>query len=240
MRFAVLGLALVLADVARGVAAPAPVDLQLVLAIDVSSSVDYNEFGLEIDGYVQAFRDPRVVRAIQAGPLGKIAVTMVQWAGQYHQKVAVDWLEVSDVATAERLATAIYESPRLMEGATALGEAVIFSIPLFDQAPFVGRRQAIDVSGDGMSNEGRPASVARDQAARRGITINGLAIINEEPNLEDHYRQFLITGPNAFVVVAKDFESFAEAIVTKLIREITGELVSDSDLPYPRSLSDLK
>ncbi|MBM3600988.1 MAG: DUF1194 domain-containing protein [Alphaproteobacteria bacterium] len=230
---ACLVLALLCVATTRGAAAQTPVDLQLILAVDVSSSVDYKEFNLEIDGYVQAFRDPRVVKAIQAGPLGRIAVAMVQWSGQYQQKVAIDWLEVSSTATAERLATAIFESPRLMEGATALGEAVMFSLPLFDQGPFRGRRLAIDVSGDGMSNEGRPASVGRDEAAKRGVTINGLAIVNEEPFLEEHYRHFLITGPAAFVVVAKNFNDFADAILSKLIREITGELVSDADLPYP-------
>lgn len=213
--------------------AQAPVDLQLVLAIDVSSSVDYREFNLEVEGYIQAFRHPDVLRAIQAGPHGRIAVTLMQWAGRYQQRVAVDWTVVGNAAEAERMAGEIVEMPRLFEGATALGEAVLYAVELFDKAPGPAPRRAIDVSGDGMSNEGRIASFGRDSAARRGITINGLAIVNEEKDLEEFYRQFLITGPAAFVMVARSFESFADAIVRKLIREITGELVSEADPAYP-------
>jgi hypothetical protein len=173
-----------------------------------------------------------VLRAIQAGPRGRIAVTVMQWAGRYQQRVAVDWAVIGSAADAERMADDIANMPRLFEGATALGEAVLHAIELFDTAPGPSSRRAIDVSGDGMSNEGRVASFARDSAARRGITINGLAIVNDEKDLEEFYRQFLITGPAAFVIVARDFENFADAILRKLIREITGELVSESDPAY--------
>jgi hypothetical protein len=223
--------------VVRPVSAQVPVDLQLVLAIDVSSSVDFREFSLEIEGYAQAFRHPDVQRAIRAGPTGRIAVIMVQWAGRNQQKVAIDWTIVGDSASADRFAAEIMDTPRLIEGATALGEAVLYAVNLFDEAPFPAPRRAIDVSGDGMNNEGQIVSVARDAAAGRGITINGLAIINEEKDLESHYREFLITGPNAFVIVARDFESFTEAVVKKLIREITGELVSEVDPAYPDRVS---
>lgn len=210
-----------------------PVDLHLVLAIDVSSSIDYREFNLEVDGYTQAFRHPDVLRAIQSGPHGRIAVTVMQWAGRYQQRVATDWTVIGGAAEADRMASEFTNMPRLFEGATALGEAVLFAIDLFDKAPGPAPRRIIDVSGDGMSNEGQVASFGRDTAARRGITINGLAIVNEEKDLEEFYRQFLITGPAAFVMVARDFESFAEAIVRKLVREITGELVSESEPSYP-------
>jgi len=225
-------IALILCIFWRPAWAQQPVDLQLILAVDVSASIDFNEFNLEVEGYVRAFRHPDVLRAIQAGPMGKIAVTLVQWAGRFQQRTAIEWVEVGDAASAARLADEIAEMPRFFEGATALGEAVWFAVPLFEQSPHQGRRRVIDVSGDGMSNEGRIASQARDEAARWGITINGLAIVNEEPHLESFYRQFLITGPSAFVIVARDFSAFAEAILAKLIREITGELVSEEKRPY--------
>lgn len=201
------------------------VDLQLVLAVDASGSVNQVRFELQKQGYVAAFRNERVVKAIQSGAAGAIAVTMVQWTGPWLQALAVPWSLVKDRASADAFAAVVEASPRrLFGGGTSISGAIDHGATLFASCPFTGGRKVIDVSGDGANNRGRPSSDARDQAVADGITINGLPILEIEPFLDQHYRSEVIGGVNAFLVVAATFAEFADAILKKLITEIAGEL----------------
>src|SRR5215467_129148 len=197
------------------------VDLQLVLAVDASGSVDQRRFGLQMLVYVAAFRDPRVLYAIQAGATQAIAVTMVQWTGPALQIQVLPWTLIQDAATAQAFAAAIVATPRrLFSGGTSISGAIDYAMPLFPASPFQGTRRVIDISGDGSNNRGRPAASARDDAVRAGIVINGLPILALEPDLERHYSDHVIGGPSAFVIAAESYETFADAILKKLIREM--------------------
>ena len=208
------------------------VDLHLVLAADVSRSVDEDEFKLQREGYAAAFTDPRVLRAIRAGGLGKIAVTYVEWSGEVAQKVLVDWTVVGDDESAAGFAADLLAQPRPFADRTAIGVAIEYSTALFLRSPHQSRRRTIDVSGDGTNTNGTPASVARDRAVALGITINGIVILSPVPmpwntyhthppgGLENWYRENVVGGPGSFTMVAEDFSSFAYAIANKLIREI--------------------
>ncbi len=199
------------------------IDLELILAVDASSSVSAEEFDLQITGLAEAFRTPQVLAAIQAtGDLG-IAVAMVQWSDNRKQIVAVDWSAVRDETSALALADQIAGTPRfLIGGGTAIGGAIQYSIRQFENNGFRGRRQVIDVSGDGRTNQGSRPSDERDRAVDLGITINGLAILNEDPTVDSYYYRNVIGGTGAFVLTANDYESYALAILSKLIREIAG------------------
>lgn len=224
-------------------AAPAPglepVDVELVLAVDVSRSVDEVEAQLQRQGYVDAFRNPRVIRAIANGPLGRIGVAYVEWAAADFQRLVIGWTLVKDAASAADFADRLAGAPRLSWGWTSVSGAIDFSVPLFGQV-FDGTRQVIDVSGDGRNNSGRPAAAARDDAVARGITINGLAIMNDRTNfgrppdreLDDWYRENVVGGPGSFLVVAEDFEAFGEAVLNKLLKEIAARPVEERpDIP---------
>lgn len=225
-----LGLAL-----APGLSCPTraepPVDLELVLAVDVSGSVDPEEGKLQREGYVQAFLNEKVQRAIGGGPFGRIAVTYVEWAGDNHQHTVVDWTVLSDAASVRAFALAVAEAPITSQQWTSISAAIDFAVPLFDGNGVEGTRRVIDVSGDGENNRGRPVEAARDAAVARGITINGLPILNDRPNpwggspsgnLDGYYRDSVIGGPGAFLVPATGFESFADAILSKLLLEVSG------------------
>ncbi len=208
------------------------VDLELVLAVDVSRSVDDQEFDLQRRGYAQAFTHPNVIKAIQSNGLRRIAVAYVEWAGAEAQLTVVPWVQISDAESGELFADRILAAPRSFWGWTSISGAIDHSSKLFGQR-YKGRRRVIDVSGDGINNSGRPAFVARDEAVAKGIVINGLVIMNDNPNpggfgqrafpqppLDEFYREQVIGGPGAFVIAVDDFESFAFAIVNKLIKEI--------------------
>lgn len=198
----------------------AEVDLALVLAVDVSSSVDETRYRMQMQGYATAFRDPMVVASIKGGPRGAIAVTLVQWAGykEYHQ--TIDWVVVDDGETADRFARAIAETRRPPGGSTSISSAIDFSAEVLQSAPYRAARLIIDLSADGSNNNGRSAAAARDEAVAAGITVNGLAITAHEPMLDAYFREEVVGGPGAFVVVADDFEDFAAAILRKLVVEI--------------------
>ncbi len=200
-----------------------PVDLELVLAVDTSSSVSPGEFNLQMQGLAEAFRSPDVQSAIAAaGDLG-IAVAMVQWSDNRKQTVAIDWQMVEDPASAEAFAREIDNTPRfLIGGGTAIGGAVNFAARQFQINAFDGRRKVIDVSGDGRTNQGANPERARDDAVAQGITINGLAILNEDALVDRHYLAYVIGGTGSFVMQADDYADFARAIVEKLIKEIAG------------------
>jgi hypothetical protein len=199
------------------------VDLQLVLAVDASGSVNQDRFELQKQGYAAAFRDPRIVQAIGAGARRAIAITMVQWTGpQLHLRV-LDWTKIDTVASARAAAAAIEGTSRqLFGGGTSLSGAIDYAMTLFPISPYRGDRRIIDISGDGSNNRGRPAALARDEAVKAGVAINGLPILTVEPALDTWYRDNIIGGPGAFIIAAHNYEDFAAAILNKLVTEIAG------------------
>jgi hypothetical protein len=203
-------------------AAAAEVDLRLVLAIDSSSSVSMDEYYLQLEGYAAAFRHPELQKAIASGPRQTIAVTLFEWSGPGRQTVNFPWRRLGDAGELEAFAAEVATAPRLvLGGETAIGEAIDFALDLFDGGEFTGGRRVIDVSGDGASNQGRSVTAARDDAVFQGVTVNGLAVLNEEADVDVFYTRFVIGGPGAFVIAARDYTDFADAILKKLIREIT-------------------
>ena len=215
------------------------VDLLLVLAADVSRSIDDGEFELQRKGYASAMTDPRVLKAIVGGKHHAIAVTFVEWAGDQEEKTVVDWTVIRDEEGAGGVASAILSAPRSFLGRTSISAAIDYSVDAFSSAPAVSEKRVIDISGDGTSNSGRIVTEARDQAVAKGITINGLAIINTAANpgfayhthppggLPNYYKENVIGGHGAFLLVVQDFGTFADAIAQKLVAEIAG-------LPAPR------
>jgi len=202
------------------------VDLELVLAVDTSGSVDDREYALQISGIANAFRDPEVLDAIAAGPLGRIAVTVSFWAESELPKQSLAWQVIADPAGAAAFAEQLEAMPRAAPiGGTGIGKGVIYSVQIMQDNGLNGTRRVVDVSGDGRETPFRyfsvPPEQARAYAAARGVTVNGLAILAEQPDLERYYRESVIVGPGAFALAADDFEAFAEAMRRKLIREIT-------------------
>jgi len=218
-----------LAPVAR---AAEKVDLLLVLASDVSRSVDAEKFELQRRGYGHALSDPRVVEAIRSGTNGRIAVCFLEWSGVMSQKLVIDWTAIGDATTARQFGDRILEAPRSFTDRTSISAAIDFSMAQLERAPFESARRTIDVSGDGTNNSGRDAAAARDEAVAKGVTINGLVILSERPlawnpehtnppgGLENYYRQNVIGGPRAFVLAAQDFNAFGQALINKLIAEV--------------------
>ena len=197
------------------------VDLNLALAVDASGSVNHVRFELQKRGYVEAFANPRVLTAIKTGPRAAIGITMYQWTGPRMHAPVVPWMLVDDIASIRDFATRVAASQRqLYGGGTSISGAIDYGVQIMGESPFGGGRQVIDVSGDGANNGGRPAEMARDDAVQRGVNINGLPILEVEPDLEEHYRRNVIGGPGAFVVAAETFEDFGNAILRKLIMEI--------------------
>ena len=208
------------------------VDLLLVLAADVSRSIDDGEFNLQRKGYAAAMTDPRVLRAIAGGRNHAIAITFIEWSGASDQNVVVDWTVVRDEEAAGGIAATMIAAPRSFLGRTSISAAIDYSLERLAAAPPQAEKRIIDVSGDGTNNSGRPVTDARDQAIASGVTINGLAIVNDRPNLGYsahtqppgglplYYSQNVIGGPNAFLIVVKDFNSFADAMANKLAKEI--------------------
>jgi hypothetical protein len=208
------------------------VDLQLVLAVDVSRSIDAAKFQLQREGYATAVSDPHVLDAIRSGRTGKIGLTFIEWSGAAAQRVVIDWTTIGSADAAKDFGDRLLEAPRSFADRTSISGAIEFAMGRFDRAPYQPARQTIDISGDGTNNAGRDVAELRDQAVAKGITINGLAILSENPmswnpdhtnppgGLDGYYRNNVVGGPNAFVMVAKDFNSFGEAIVRKMIAEV--------------------
>ncbi|WP_200372019.1 DUF1194 domain-containing protein [Rhodovibrio salinarum] len=197
------------------------VELELVLAVDASSSVDQAEFVLQMQGFARAFRDPDVLAALRA--VNGVAVMLMQWASTSRQSVVVPWTLLRGEADAHEFAAALASAPRQVRaGGTSIAAALDAGYAALAGNAYLGRRQVIDLSGDGRANMGARPSRARDRIAATGATINGLAILNEEPALDRYYVDYVIGGPRAFLITAVDYESFAQAIKRKLIREITG------------------
>ncbi|HZH26042.1 MAG TPA: DUF1194 domain-containing protein [Azospirillaceae bacterium] len=246
MRFVLLAVAFLTAATGRAAAqaaspagAEVPVDLELVLAVDVSGSVDPSEARLQRDGYVAALTDPEIIHVIRGGFLGRIVVTYVEWAGPATQRTVVPWRVIADEASALEFVDLVKEAPFRSARGTSISGAIDFGATLFEPNGFDGIRRVIDVSGDGVNNGGRDVRAARDDAVARGITINGLPVMpgSEQadgrpqglsaggwtpPDLDLYYERNVIGGPGAFMVPAHSFEDFGRAVKAKLVREIAG------------------
>ena len=205
-----------------------PVDVLLVLAVDVSRSIDEDEARLQREGYRAGICDARVVEAITRGMIGAIGVAYVEWAGFEYQRQVLPWLRIAGQADANLWADKLAEAPRASLSWTSISGGIDFSRRVLAEAPFEGTRRVIDVSGDGVNNSGRSVERARDEAVADGIVINGLPIINDRPTfgrappvpLDEYFRSSVIGGFGAFMVVAEDFDAFGTAVRRKLIREI--------------------
>ncbi len=209
-----------------------PVDLLLVLASDVSRSVDQAKFKLQREGYATAIADKRVLEAITAGRHRRIAVSFVEWSGVSSQRVVIDWAVIDGADAARKFGDQLVELPRSFAERTSISGGIDFAMGVLARSPYQSARRTIDVSGDGTNNSGRDVTLARDEAVATGVTINGLVILSERPmawnpehtnppgGLAHYYRTNVIGGPGAFVVVAEDFNSFGQAIIKKLIAEI--------------------
>lgn len=205
----------------RRARAEANVDVQLVLAVDTSGSVNRERFELQRLGYAAALRSEEVLKTIRNGQTGAVAITMTQWTGPSQQVQVVPWTRIADREGFNALSQAIEDTPRrLYGGGTSISGAIDHAKTLFPACPFPGLRRTIDVSGDGATNRGRPSYMARDEAVADGITINGLPILALERDLDEHYRDQVIGGPGAFMVVTETFETFGEAVRRKLIQEL--------------------
>lgn len=212
----------------RGQAGAEPVDVLLVLAVDVSRSVDEDEARLQREGYRAAVSDPVVVEAIRGGMIGAIGLAYVEWAGAEYQRQVLPWMRIASATDAQVWSEKLAEAPRASLSWTSISGALDFSRAMLAEAPFEATRRVIDVSGDGVNNSGGPVETARDRLVAEGVTINGLPIVNDRPTfgrmppvpLDDYYRESVIGGPGAFIIVAEDFVSFGLAVKRKLIREI--------------------
>lgn len=208
------------------------VDLELALLVDVSASVSDEEYRLQASGMATAFRSAAVLDAIRSVARRGIAVSVIQWADGANQRVPIAWTLLRGDADALELAARIEFMPRLIhEGHTALGSALAFATRELESNGFEGVRRVIDLSGDGRNNDGYSLRAAREEAIERGITVNGLAILNELPLLDDYFRDYLIGGEGAFFMVAQDYTDFAEAIIHKLEREIRSLPLSLHEAP---------
>ena len=210
-----------------------PVDLELVLAVDTSTSVDADEFALQTQGLAEAFLHPDVIAAIRNAGVNGVAVAVVQWAGEDAQATVIDWQVVRDGQTAARLSRKLAATPRAIKGLTDIAGAIRHSLNAIMTNHFAGARQVIDVSGDG-SSDAASSEAARDEANANGVTINGLVIHNIDYSLGElanidlarHYTSHVIGGPGSFMMTAKDYDDFRTAIRRKLVREITGPLAA--------------
>jgi hypothetical protein len=214
-------------------AAEENVDLLLVLAADVSRSVDDQEFELQREGYAKAIVNPRVTKAIaSAGEHGRIAVCFVEWSGPISQIVLVDWTMIANVEDARQFAHRLRQAPRGFRDSTSISGAIDFAMELLASSPFKSDRHVIDLSGDGTNTNGRSVLAAREDALAKGVTINGLVILSPDPlpsfpyhthppgGLAAYYESNVIGGPGAFVLTADGFETFGQSILSKLIKEI--------------------
>jgi hypothetical protein len=208
-----------------GLAWPAraqPVDLALVLAVDVSESVDAQRYNLQVEGIARALERPQLFQTIGAGDRGAIALLVMEWSDRDRQVVTVDWTRITDTVSAAKVAAKLRASQRSSDGLTAIGDALLAAEANLRRLPWEATRRAVDVSGDGMANIGPPPNVARDRLVADGITINGLPILSEEPWLELYYSDYVIGGLGAFTIPAEDYSSFAEAMANKLFSEVAG------------------
>lgn len=209
------------------------VDLALVIAVDVSYSMDPDEQTLQREGFAQAFRTAQVQDAIRKGLLGRIAVAYMEWAGAADQKVVIPWVVLDNPETILAFADRIQSSPMRRAQRTSISGAIDFSMKLLAESGVIALRQVIDVSGDGPNNQGRPVTLARNEAVARGITVNGLPIMLKQagyfdiPELDVYYRECVIGGQGAFMIPARDRDQFQQAIKTKILLEVAGRVPAE-------------
>src|ERR1700712_1811280 len=208
------------------------VDVALVLVTDVSRSIDDSEFALEKNGYASALTNPKVLEAIHGGPTGKIAIAYVEFASSFEVRTVLDWTVIQDKASAQAFVDRLSGAPRSFWGRTSISAGIDQAAQLLAESGVNATRHVIDVCGDGTNNAGREAADARDDAVKAGVTINGLAIINDHPvswtfahvqppgGLANYYRDNVTGGPGSFVLEVHDFASFGEAMTRKLVDEI--------------------
>ena len=217
----------------------AAVDVELILAVDVSYSMDMDELAIQREGYAQAIVSKEFLQALKTGPNGKVAVTYFEWAASSDQKIIIPWRVIDGPETADAVAAEIMKTPIRRASRTSISGAIYFAMPLFDENPYRGMRRVIDISGDGPNNNGSPVSGAREMALSKGIVINGLPIMVKEPsystmdidNLDIYYEDCVIGGPGSFVVPIKDREKFKEAIRTKLLQEVADKTPAPRVVP---------
>src|ERR1700759_3286435 len=208
------------------------VDVQLILAVDVSYSMDMDELAIQREGYAQAIVSKDFLQALKTGPHGKVAVTYFEWAASSDQKIIIPWRVIDGPESADAVSAEILKTPIRRASRTSISGAIYFAMPLFDESPYKGLRRVIDISGDGPNNNGAPVTPARDEALSKGIVINGLPIMVKEPsystmdidNLDFYYEDCVIGGPGSFVVVIKYRDKFKEAIRSKLLLEVAGRM----------------
>ena len=216
-----------------------PVDLQLVMAVDVSRSIDEVEAELQRRGYIEAMTNERVIDAILSGENKRIAVCYVEWAGTHYQETVIDWMLIDSPRAARAFSDKLSESPRTSQSWTAVGAALATSAQRFQSSPFSSKRRVIDISGDGRTNDGPPAELARDKLVADGFVINGLPVMMNRTNygrppdttLDKYYEEKVIGGPGSFMTVAANFDDFGRAVRSKLIREISSRDAPASALP---------
>ena len=202
-------------------------DLALVLAVDGSASVTYDEFNLIAGGMAAALRDADVIAGLLGGPRGASLGAVLLWSGPGQQAVLVPWKRIDSKQGAEKFAQAVDDIPRAIRpGTTAIGEALLASLKLLVAAPAGSARQVVDVIGDGRSNAGIPPGPVRDRMVQAGVVINGLCVLHEEPDLVTSYEREVIGGPGAFALACPDYKAFAEAMRRKLLREVTGKPIA--------------
>jgi Protein of unknown function (DUF1194) len=225
--FAATGPRVVQAPNAR---APVDVDMELVLAVDVSYSMDPDEQALQREGYILALTSPEFLNVLRQGAHGRIAITYFEWAGIADQKVVVPWRVIDGLDTARAFTDEITRAPYRRAYRTSISGALLYASPLFEANPYRGTRRVVDVSGDGVNNQGPPVTVIRDELLAKSVTINGLPIMLKRPlaasmdieNLDVYYEDCVIGGPGAFVIPIKEREKFKDATRTKLVLEVAG------------------
>jgi hypothetical protein len=227
----------------RPAQAATEVDLQLVLAVDVSRSIDEVEAELQRRGYIEALTHDKVMDAVLSGEHRRIALNYLEWAGTHYQTVVIDWTLIDSRPAIRRFAEKLAEAPRQSQSWTAVGAALAFSAQRFENSGFASKRRVIDISGDGRTNDGPPAELVRDKLVSQGIVINGLPVMMNRSNfgrppdtlLDKYYEENVIGGPGAFMIVASTFEDFGKAVRNKLIREISSRPKTRPDTrPGPR------
>ncbi len=224
------GMGVAVMGVARPVQAAEEVDLMLMLAIDCSYSVDAGEYDLQRKGIATALLDPEIQKAVAHGPLGAMAIAVMQWSSSLSQVIAVPWTKVDGPDAAALLAAQISVTPRLTrDGGTSISAAIAFGADAMAQAPYTSFRKIIDISGDGRSNNGPDIGPMRERVLARGITINGLVILHEDRTLDYYFKNKVIGGPRAFIEIANDYAGYRQAIRKKMLREIS--YVPVSSLP---------
>jgi hypothetical protein len=215
------------------------VDLELIIAVDVSYSMDMDELAVQREGYAQAIVSKEFLQALKNGPNSKIAVTYFEWSASSDQKIIIPWRVIDGPESADAVADEIMKTPVRRGSRTSISGAIQFAMPLYEENPYRGLRRVIDISGDGPNNNGAPVTGARDVALEKGITINGLPIMVKEPSyatmdiddLDIYYEDCVVGGPGSFVVSIKDRDKFKEAIRTKLILEVAGRTPEHRILP---------